>query len=63
MVYQDQKEIYINHLKELIVNILEIEEELFNLIKSKINIWAIIQKKKKKEVLNNLNKFKLFNKI
>ena len=56
MELEDQKEIYINHLKELIANILEIEEELLNLIKIKISIEIDILQKK-----NNLTKNHLIN--
>jgi len=52
MELEDQKEIYINHLKELIANILEIEEELLNLIKIKINI-EIDNLQKKNNLANN----------
>ena len=46
---EPKKEIYIKHLKGLIANISEIEEELLNLIKIKISIGTDIHKKKKQK--------------
>ena len=59
MELKDQKEIYINHLKELIANILEIEEELLNLIKIKINIEIDILQKKNDQTNNHLINLKI----
>lgn len=51
MELEDQKEIYINHLKELIANILEIEEEPSNSTKNKISTEIDIQR----EMMKNKN--------
>jgi hypothetical protein len=59
MELKDQKEIYINHSKELIANILEIEEELLNLIKIKINIEIDILQKKNDQTNNHLINLKI----
>jgi len=59
MELEDQKEIYINHLKELIANILEIEEELLNLIKIKISIEIDILQKKNNLANNHLINLKI----
>jgi hypothetical protein len=59
MELKDPKEIYINHSKELIANILEIEEELLNLIKIKINIEIDILQKKNDQTNNHLINLKI----